>query len=512
MTDSSNPGPNNPQSEQPPSSGSAQCLLIALAVGALPWLLAKSPKSLDDLRKVAINVLVLSAIGLTVFTVYRAYDERLAIIEPIVIPKSLEDQHGYTSTIIARRLIDQVEHINTTARTRVERIKVGRESQFSSLSSLQVPSSGLTLQTFVSLLRTVFGRQEERIGGEITIKQSDDLPSRPVYQILLRFDVQQEADHRSGRPSGNRRFVKVLESPKLNTLIERSAQAIVENTAPDVLASYLYGARNWNDLDKLLDQLVESLKPAVKPGVAVLQGMRLLDKCDLKGSLASLKSAVEAEPNSAFARVRYGEALTKANRPGEAIQQFEHVIKELKAKGNAYSGWAKALVRQRGPEAALAFLEQPQVSAVRNARLYRTWGDILSKHGKYKEAVKKYRVAVALDPESWTAYDNWGTTLLADGDLEGAIEKFRLAIDTDERAPEPHRHLFEALLLRKNVGGLVRAFHHMANVDEEHAEKLSAMAAELTRKPDLPTASRLVEAFRNTVPKDCDIVQQEARQ
>ena len=63
------------------------------------------------------------------------------------------------------------------------RVKVGQESQFASLASLQVPSSGLTLQTFVSLLRTVFGRQDERIGGEITIKQSDERPSQTVFHI-----------------------------------------------------------------------------------------------------------------------------------------------------------------------------------------------------------------------------------------------------------------------------------------------------------------------------------------
>ena len=124
--------------------------------------------------------------------------------------------------------------------------------------------------------------------------------------------------------------------------------------------------------------------------------------------------------------------------------------------------------------------------------------------------MEKYRVAVALDPESWTAYDNWGITLLADGDLDGAIEKFRLAIDIDDRAPEPHRHLFDALLRRKDVDGLVRAFHHMANASEDHAAQLSAMAVDLARKPDLPTASRLVMSFKSTVPKDCDFHEQEA--
>jgi hypothetical protein len=51
----------------------------------------------------------------------------------------------------------------------------------------------------------------------------------------------------------------------------------------------------------------------------------------------------------------------------------------------------------------------------------------------------------------------------------------------------------------------------MANVDEEHAAQLSAMAVDLARKPDLATASRLVLSFKSTVPKDCDVLEQEAR-
>ena len=171
---------------------------------------ARTPRSLDEFRKLTINALVLLAVGLIAIIVYQAYDERLAIIEPITILKSLETENGYTSAIVARRLIDQVEHINATARTRVERVKVGQESQFSSLSTLQVPASGLTLQTFVSLLRTAFGPEDERIGGEITIKPSDEVPTQTVYQIRLRFDIKQEASDRPVRPC---REPEVRESP-----------------------------------------------------------------------------------------------------------------------------------------------------------------------------------------------------------------------------------------------------------------------------------------------------------
>ena len=510
MPDDTDPGQKNRASRIAQFWGFADWLLRAIAVSALPWLLDRTPKSLDDLRKLAINVLVVAAIGLIGFTVYRAYDERLAIIEPITIPKSLEEQQGYTSIIVARQLIDRVEHINATARTRVARVRVGQESQFASLSSLQVPSSGLTLQTFVSLLRTVFRRQDERIGGEITIKQSDEPSSRTVYQLLLRFDIDRDTNYRSGRPTESQRFVKVIESPKLTDLIERSAQVIVKSTAPDVLASYLYGARNWKDLDKLLDQLVESSKPSVKRGAATLRGMRLLETCDLNGALAFLKTAVDLDPDSTFARVKYGDALVKANRPDEAIKEFEHAI-ELKPGPLAYSSWAKALVRQGKLDGALKLLEEAQILVGKDPRIYRTWGDILSERRMYKAAADRYRIAVALDPKSWTAYDHWGTALLADGDLDGAIEKFRLAIETEGRAPEPHYHLFNALLHRQDVSGMIEAFRSAANVIEEHAVQLSAMADDLIRKPDLPTAFEMMKTVMKLAPKPCVFSDQEAR-
>ena len=179
MPENPDPGPNGPNSKLARSWGSAQWLLVAMAAGAL----ARTPRSLDEFRKLTINVLVVLAVGLIAFIVYQAYHERLVIIEPITIPKSQETENGYTSAIVARRLIDQVEHINATARTRVEGVKVGQESQFSSLSNLQVPASGLTLQTFVSLLRTVFGPKTK--GSEVKSRSSSQMKFR--HRRFIKF-------------------------------------------------------------------------------------------------------------------------------------------------------------------------------------------------------------------------------------------------------------------------------------------------------------------------------------
>ena len=130
---------------------------------------------------------------------------------------------------------------------------------------------------------------------------------------------------------------------------------------------------------------------------------------------------------------------------------------------------------------------------------------------KYKDAAEEYRIAVGLDPESSTAYDSWGTVLLADGDLPGAIEKFRLAIEADEWAPGPHYHLIDGLHRQGDVRGIILAFRHMADVVEEHAAQLSAMAHDLAREPQPGTASEMVKTIMKTERRECGVSKQEAR-
>ena len=48
----------------------------------------------------------------------------MIIVDSFTVPKALEDQ-GYTGTSVAQQLIDRVEFIHSTAKTRVERQQIG---------------------------------------------------------------------------------------------------------------------------------------------------------------------------------------------------------------------------------------------------------------------------------------------------------------------------------------------------------------------------------------------------
>jgi tetratricopeptide (TPR) repeat protein len=454
---------------------------MAASVGGLSWLWGRTSKSFDELRKVAINLLVLMPVCLIVYTVYQAVDEDVMIIDSFTMPKSLIDE-GYTSTIIAKRVIDSVKDVHSTANARVDRLQIGHESQFASLSNLQVPQSGLTLQTFVSLLRKVFNLQDDKIEGDIRIKQATRDSHPQVYVMSLRFDIEQNTAERLGRPTDSRHFVKRVEATSLDGLVEQAAQAIVGKTSPAVLASYLYQAQEWEKLDNLLDQLVESSKQKIKARALVLRGLRLVDQCQIDEALVSFKGAVDVNPQSRFAMVKYGDALAKAGRPKEAIQIFEKADKARKgARAPSvllYGSWAKALAVSDNvakgdlsednlsqAEAKLAMADREAAKrGGRDSRIYRIWGDILLDAKKYEQAKEKYRIAVALDPQDSAAYEKWGRVLFDQRDFAGAIEKYRRAIAKNERAAEPRYRLGWALLSQGNIEDAIKAFEEAAKV------------------------------------------------
>jgi tetratricopeptide (TPR) repeat protein len=498
-----------------PFRGLGEWLAMVLGIGALSWLWGRVPKALDVFRKLAINVVVLVPISLIGLTIWQAVAEDLMIVESFTIPKSLEEQ-GYTGAIVAQQLIDKVELVTVTAKARVDRVQIGQQSQFASLSSLQVPQSGLTVQTLVSLLRKVLRPPDDRIGGEITIKHVVGGSPSPVYRLSLRFDIDRNTADRLGRPTDSRHLVKEFEGSNLGELIEKAADSIVEKTIPAVLASYLYNEKNWQQLDGLLDQLVESSKPKIRIRALALRGNRLVDQCRIAEALPFFDRAIEENANPKFAMIKYGEALTKAGKVEEAIGVFERADKLRSTAPSVllYGSWAKALARVNDRPGAYAKLRQADSQADkaggRDSRIYRIWGDVLRDDKKYDEAKDKYRIAVALDPQDTTAYEKWGLLLLEQQDVAGAIDKFHLAITGNEQALELHYYLAQALLRARDIDGAVKTLRKAAEIAvPADARAWSEAADKLALETDPVAAVSMLDAARNLRPLECPPVASE---
>lgn len=149
--------------------------LVSFAV-ALGWLWKNRPsplKSFDDTRRFAVNFLLATTIALLIFVIAEATFDKSPLVEPISVPKPLEEV-GYTGTVIAQRLIDEIHVVGKQAKTSKNRVLFKDESRVDSLASLQLPSSSFSVRSVVSMMRSALGIRDNKIGGEITIVPGED--------------------------------------------------------------------------------------------------------------------------------------------------------------------------------------------------------------------------------------------------------------------------------------------------------------------------------------------------
>lgn len=83
---------------------------------------------------------------------------------------------------------------------------------------------------------------------------------------------------------------------------------------------------------------------------------------------------------------------------------------------------------------------------------YNLWGRILYIQKNYDDAIKKYKMAIALYPKYAPAYYNWGLPLHDKGEYEKAIEKYKNAIEVNDRCAPAYFNLRLILHNKKDYG------------------------------------------------------------
>lgn len=445
------------------------------------------------------------------------------VVEAVQIPKSLQDR-GYSGDRIAQRLIDDFNHISAASKTRIERSGIGLNSTFAEFEKLMVPSSDVSMQAVISLLRRVLRRDDDRIVGEITVLPTTADKAPEQYEFRIRVNINRNTPVRVGKPGSSRHSVKAFRGGNIDDLVRQAAEFITLETNPQVLASHLYAGRRWKELDALLPLLTASDKVEISSRAMVLSGRRLLDRRDVEGAVEMLERAASMR-QSMFATVKLGEALVEAREYERAIVLFQaarsRAEKELErgsglwpfsvlqskprrpVSGLLIASWAAALHRQGQSEAALALLDKESKTARSHPTLHVQWGDILRdrsfrpaggddcgrvQQGSHREAIAKYQEAINRDPGNGAAHAAWGMTLSRLGDMDGALKQFERAIEADPKAAEPHYYKARILLERGRQDQAIAAFRQAVTNDDEYAPGILGLAEALGEKGEFAEA------------------------
>ncbi len=324
------------------------------------------------------------------------------LVEPIQVPASLAT-NGYTPEVTARWVVDQMLDIKQQATTRKEDNQpIAPDAE---KFDMEVPGSGLTLDTIGQVLRESLGLSEKTISGEIVSKDAG-------YQLRLRSSA--ASSYREHRIVDN----------DVDRLITAAAEMAVQLTAPFTYAAYLHANARTAELEQAIDYCLKNGPQEDRAWALNLRGVMLDERNEWDAATDSYEKALEEDPRFAIAYHNWANILYKQNKFEAALEKYASAValdsglRNPSKEAGYYREWGRTLMQPPGPDLVRAaeMLErgeqildksglQQQLSAL--PRDYYRWAGEFEQDGEFDAAIRMYERARQLDPQGfeWVGED-----------------------------------------------------------------------------------------------------------
>ena len=167
------------------------------------------------------------------------------------------------------------------------------------------------------------------------------------------------------------------------------------------------------------------------------QGLTNLADNRLSLGLASLKEAVQLDPDNAVFHNALGVVLLDLRRPAEAQEEFQRAVNADSNYAEARHNLGLAMAEQgRFDEAIVQYRKALSLPIYPTPEIaYYNLGRTYSQLKKPKEAEEALRAAIQLSPKLVAAYYELGVVLTGQGRRDEARAAFRAARDLDPSSP-----------------------------------------------------------------------------
>ncbi len=420
--------------------------------------LAATLATVEQTSKLFLGILAILAFVLLAITLVLSIWRAPVVIEPVTIPKSMNDL-GYTDEVVATRLHDVLQNIKRPAETEGAS---GRPPLRIEPSSRQIdiaaPGTGASLATLANMARSLMGRPQTRVSGEMVCPND---PCKPKdYKLRIRLIGSAETPI-TLKAKGDATFESYFEGAGESVMKELDPYALVHFLARDRLkdaedlalwmrershvdrarAANRIGVRHYNEGE--YDHAIKWLRQAVEGGDgypeahAHLATVYLVGKNDYSAAAREFEKAAETGDNSPESYVAWGDALAGMKNYEAAFLKYQNALALRPGFLEAYIAWGDVLYDHEGAkpserrtsalEAAKAKYGEALTIEPNNTDALISIADIQFEQGEISGAMKKYEKVTEVDPNSSLAYLKWGDALANNGDMEAATKKYATA-------------------------------------------------------------------------------------
>jgi tetratricopeptide (TPR) repeat protein len=350
------------------------------------------------------------------------------IIDPLTVPKQFEEA-GITSEVMANRVGAALTQIEIATQTRMKKDRLAFHGEEASVPDVEIPGTTVGLKTVVEIIRTVFGIYPERISGDIVV---------PVHASpsAVSSQARQQAKVTIYLRVGRSRSVPVSvvgSAADVEMLVQRTAEAVLGQVNPYVLAAYREEHHQYEDAIEIVKRMIQdsSVGRRYKESAYIVWGNALAGQKRYDDAVAKYQKAIELDPKDPLAYNNWGIVLYGQKRYDDAVAKYQKAIELDPKDPRAYNYWGVVLNDQKRYDDAVAKYQKAIELDPKDPRAYNDWGVVLYGQKRYDDAVAKYQKAIELDPTYAFAYNNWGLVLNDQKRYDDAVAKYQKATELD---------------------------------------------------------------------------------
>jgi tetratricopeptide (TPR) repeat protein len=246
------------------------------------------------------------------------------------------------------------------------------------------------------------------------------------------------------------------------------------------------------EADKVTEAALRLLREDVRQRpddirAAASLGRALTEQGKHQEAIDGLKRALRIRPDDADLHIALGSALKAAGKIDAATEEFRTAIQLDPKSSYAHGELAEALAYGKNDYAAAeAEMRESLRLDPESHSSHEKLGDILSRQGKFPEAIAELRIAASIDPTCGNVRRFIGNALRSQGKVEEALNEYREVL---RRQPDDAGALYEFDKLLTDLGRvdeLLEAYRAMLRLRPGSDAVLNNIAWKLVIATDRP--------------------------
>ena len=203
-------------------------------------------------------------------------------------------------------------------------------------------------------------------------------------------------------------------------------------------------------------------------GALVLLTMR--QNALYRNAMTLYEATLAKNPDCIMAQYNYANALSKMNRPADAIEHYQRAISLKPDFAMAHFALGNALAKAGRAEEAIGHFHEflrlkPDYAEVRNSL-----GNAFMQLGRAGEAIAEYERALEVNPDSAEAHMNLGTILMHERRPAEAVEHFQYVLKLSPKKSEAYAMLGVALAETGRLPEAAEIFRQALDLNPNDAE------------------------------------------